>query len=147
MSSREHPKHDQAEALIRTPTAPALPGSLAIARSLRPLRRRVASNREFELDEEATAGQIAETSVWAPTLRPKLERWLDLALVVDTSTSMVVWRRSVAEFRTILEQVGAFRDIRVWTFASDQVNGDLTLRPESGRERATARSARELIDT
>jgi len=131
---------------IRTPTAPALPGSLAIARSLRPLRRRVASNREFELDEEATAGQIAETSVWAPTLRPKLERWLDLALVVDTSTSMVVWRRSVAEFRTILEQVGAFRDIRVWTFDSDQVNGDLTLRPESGRERATARSARELID-
>ncbi len=99
---RPGPDPEPGGLLMRAPTARALPGGMAIARSLRPLRRRVESPAEFVLDEEATVDQIAETSVWAPTLRPALERWLDLALVVDTSGSMVVWRRSVAELRTIL---------------------------------------------
>ncbi|MGQ5640596.1 SAV_2336 N-terminal domain-related protein [Streptomyces sp. EWL5.16] len=48
-----------------------------------------------------------------PVLRPAQRRWLDLTLVVDASPTMVVWRRTVAELRTLTELMGAFRTVRV----------------------------------
>lgn len=45
---------------FKAPAAPALRNSLALARALRPLMRKVQSRIEFVLDEENTARQIAE---------------------------------------------------------------------------------------
>jgi tetratricopeptide (TPR) repeat protein len=67
------------------------------------------------VDEQATADHIAAEGLWLPVLRPADERWLDLALVVDTAPSMLVWQRTVTELRTVLERLGAFRCLRVYS--------------------------------
>lgn len=99
---------------FHTPAGQALPNSLNLLRTLRPLRRRIPSSTILKIDEEATAQQIAETGAWLPVLKPQPVRWLELALVVDESPSMQVWVRTITEFRRLLEQLGAFRDIRQW---------------------------------
>jgi tetratricopeptide (TPR) repeat protein len=98
---------------VRSPAVPALRHKAALVRSLRPLKRTTPSVTRFVVDETATAEQIATDGLWLPVLRPAAEKWLDLTLVVDTAASMVVWRRTIEEFRTLTERLGAFRRIRV----------------------------------
>ncbi|WP_406446137.1 FxSxx-COOH system tetratricopeptide repeat protein [Streptomyces sp. NBC_01613] len=98
---------------VRSPGVRPLPKAAELGRALRPLRRRTASAVRHRLDEEATADRAAQTDVWEPVLIPEDERWLDLVLVVDTGESMVLWDGAVAELRTVLRRVGAFRSIRV----------------------------------
>jgi len=112
---------------LRVPAASALPDPLGIGRALRPLHRRVRSRRRHVLDEAASAEQIAETSVWLPVMRPAQVRWLDLAFVVDTSTSMALWRQTVAELRDLLQFHGAFRNVRVWRLPTDSGGSELRL--------------------
>lgn len=112
---------------LRVPAALALPDPLGLGRALRPLHRRVYSRRTQVLDEAASAEQIAETSVWLPVLRPEQVRWLELALVVDTSTSMALWRQTLAELRDLLQFHGAFRNVRVWRLPTDSGEGELRL--------------------
>jgi hypothetical protein len=97
---------------VRSIVVPALPGSRNIARALRPFKRRVPSTTEFEPDEEATAERAADEGLWLPQSRPAQARWLALALIVDGSPSMAVWRPTITAFRLLLERHGAFRDVR-----------------------------------
>ncbi|GAA4388172.1 hypothetical protein GCM10023088_61230 [Actinomadura verrucosospora] len=127
----------------RAPAAPALPHALSLARALRPLRGRVSSRTVENLVEEATAQRIAETGIWEPVMEPAPERRLDLALVVDGGPSMVVWTRLAAELRTLMERLGAFRDVRVWRLDAD--GGALVLRTGSSPA-GPGRSPDELID-
>lgn len=99
---------------LRIPAARALPGARELARALRPFRRPVPSRTQFNLDEEDTAQRVAEENIWAPVLKPARARWLEIALVIDDSPSMVLWRDMLKEFRLLLEQLGGFRDVRVW---------------------------------
>lgn len=133
---------------VRSPGAAALPRTLAMARALRPLRRRMPSRTTMVVDEEATVRQAADGDLWVPAIRPALGRWLDLALVFDDSASMVIWRRTCAEFRDLLERLGAFRDIRVWRCDTDLRgrDGRLTLRPAGAGRGTAGRDVRELID-
>ena len=39
--------------------------------------------------------QIAEEGLWSPVLRPSQERWLSLSIMVDPSSSMVLWQRQI----------------------------------------------------
>ena len=107
------------------PTAPMLHDTLAVQRALRPLKRKVASHRAGELDEDATARRIAEQPPnrrrWVPIMRPSPERWLNLALVVDTGPSMSVWRPLARELQEALTRLGAFRDLRVWYLNGGEV--------------------------
>ena len=129
--------------VMRVPAPPALPRILRLARALRPLRVGADSSTRQYLDEEATAQQIADTGIWQPELRPEQERRLDIALVVDESASMAVWRRTVSEFRSVLEQLAAFRDVRVWRIDTDDDRLALyTGAPRTG----SGRSPEELID-
>jgi len=79
------------------PAAPALRTRLDLARSLRPLMRKVPSQSRYELDEEATVTQIAEMQMLLPVVRSQPERWLDLDLVVEDSKTTVIWERTIAE--------------------------------------------------
>jgi len=106
---------------FRAPAATPLPGRLEIGRALRPLSRRVSSRTHWTLDEEVTAQRIAEGHIWWPAFRPALARWLDVALVIDQSPSMVIWRDTVVAFRQVLEQQGAFRDVKVWHLTHDHL--------------------------
>ncbi|MEV6349951.1 FxSxx-COOH system tetratricopeptide repeat protein [Actinoplanes sp. NPDC051851] len=98
----------------RAPAVPALSQTLRTSQALRPLRRRAPGRWNEELDEPATAEASATAGRPIPVFRPGEERWLDLAIVVDDSPSMVVWRRTVAELQVLLERLGAFRDVRLW---------------------------------
>ena len=114
----------------RSPAVPALRHQLQLARSLRPFKRRVPSRTSFVVDEAATAARVAEEGIWMPVLRPAPARWLDLAIVVDTSPSMVVWRRTLAELRMLAERLGAFRSVRVLAVdSSTDPSKPLTVRP------------------
>jgi len=127
---------------FRSPAATALPGKLALNRALRPLKRRIPSRTCFELDAEATARGIAETDIWIPKKRPALTRWLDLVILADQGSSMIVWQETVAELKKLLEQMGAFRNVRIWGFAAHGTDGEIRLYPflypigKSGRKPA-----------
>lgn len=139
--------------LFRTPGASALPGALALARALRPLRRRVASQRRLEVDEEATARRISEARAWGAerssirgqvVVRPVKERWFELALVVDGAASMAIWELTERELVRLLTHLGAFRDVRVWTLDSEGPR--LQLHVGITRKRDRPRSVREVGD-
>ena len=109
--------------LAGIPAIAAIPGAARIVRALRPLRTRVAGLTSSVIDEAATVANIADTGLWLPELRPDPARWLDLVLIVDDSASMQVWQRTIAEFRELLTQLGAFRAIR--TVVVDADSGDV----------------------
>lgn len=52
--------------------------------------------------------------VLTPVLRPAESRWLDVALVVDSHHSMLLWSDLVEEVRGVLTRSGVFRDVRTW---------------------------------
>jgi GUN4-like len=132
---------------IRVPDASSLREPLMFARALKPLMRRVASGRELVLDEVATIQQIADQGLWIPILKPTLEPWLDLDLVVDESISMQIWRHTIKELEKLLKNYGIFRDVRVWGLMTDD-NQQVKIRRGIGAtaKNQSPRSPKELID-
>ena len=105
---------------LLVPTAPMLRHPLAIQRALRPLKRRIPSRLHWMLDEAATAARAADRPQehpWIPVTEPARERWLSLALVIDTGPAMRVWQPLASELREAMFRLGAFRDVRVWLLA------------------------------
>ncbi|MEU6010027.1 FxSxx-COOH system tetratricopeptide repeat protein [Streptomyces sp. NPDC047453] len=98
---------------VAWPASPRLADSLALGRSLRPLRLFLASPHELELDEEATAEQAALAGVWTPVCRAVPERRLDLLLLVDDSPSMALWSHTARQIAELMEQTAAFRTVRL----------------------------------
>jgi hypothetical protein len=129
------------------PDASSLREPLTLARALKPLMRRVVAGRELVLDEVATIQQIAEKGIWLPILKPTLEPWLDLDLVVDESISMQIWRHTIKELEKLLKNYGIFRDVRVWGLINDD---DQPVKIRRGIGAAakyqSPRSPKELID-
>ncbi|WP_406275922.1 SAV_2336 family protein [Actinacidiphila glaucinigra] len=97
---------------VRIPGVRGLPHPLSITRGLRALKRRVPSMHEYELDETATTEAIADSGVLDAVLRPTLDRWLHLLLIVDDSLSMRIWRDTVRELVDALTVSGIFRSVR-----------------------------------
>ncbi|MEU6315082.1 pentapeptide repeat-containing protein, partial [Streptomyces sp. NPDC047014] len=99
---------------LRLPRAASLDDPLALMRSLRPVGRRSIGGPGEDLDEQLTVERSIERMVLTPVLRPAESRWLDLALVVDTHPSMLLWADLVDELRGALTRSGVFRDVRTW---------------------------------
>ncbi len=76
--------------------------------------RHVPSFHRIVLDEAATAQQITQTDIWMPVLQPVSVPWLEVAVVVERSSSMYLWQQTVQELCLLLERQGAFRDVRLW---------------------------------
>ncbi len=133
---------------FQVPTGPSLRQPLSLARSLRPLMRKVPSKRAYTLNEEATANQVADLNLWIPILEPLPERWLELMLVVEESSSTIIWQDTIHEFQRLLEQLGAFRDVRTWSL-TNTTSGHLQLfqRQNQSTNRQRLASPRELIDS
>ncbi|MFI8433183.1 SAV_2336 N-terminal domain-related protein [Streptomyces sp. NPDC079020] len=100
---------------VRVPTAPTLPDPLALQRALRPLQRFRPPARPAGglLDEKATAQRAAETGLTVPVLRPARRRVARAQLLMDVSSSTMVWEQTLDELREVLERAGAFREVRV----------------------------------
>lgn len=146
------PPQQQTETVVsgipfQAPAAAALRNPLDLGRALRPLMRKVPSQRETILDEDATATQIAERKIWTPVLQPAPERWLDLALVIEDSRSTAIWQSTLDEFQRLAEHQGAFRDVRPWRLKRAN-DGTLSLFPKrSGSTQGQRpRSPNELLD-
>ncbi|MEW2519089.1 SAV_2336 N-terminal domain-related protein [Actinacidiphila alni] len=136
-------------ATVRVTAPAALPQRLALARSLRPLTRKVPSWDVTVLDEEATVDGIVDTAQWSPVLRPAPSRWLDLVVVVDDSVSMAVWGDTVQEFLSILGSVGAFRSVQQWLLPTEEIpTHGIVLRPPTAErgERLLDRNPLEIVD-
>jgi WD40 repeat protein/energy-coupling factor transporter ATP-binding protein EcfA2 len=131
---------------IKVANPPSLRNLLALARSLRPLMKQVPSGRVEGLDEQATAQQIAEAGIWQPIVKPFLEPWLEIVLVADESTSMLIWRQTVLEFRKLLRNYGTFRDVQLWGLHCE--GAQVCLRPGIGFDalQQAARQPEELLD-
>jgi formylglycine-generating enzyme required for sulfatase activity len=135
---------------IQVQSAPALPDTRSIARSLRPLMRKVPSLNRVELDEMATVNRIAERDIWVPILKRSPERWFDLELVVEASEFSFIWQDTINEFQHLLENQGAFRNVRTWNVRVSEagkprleVKKQRNVEVESG---FSSRSPKELID-
>ncbi|MFD5175552.1 SAV_2336 N-terminal domain-related protein, partial [Nocardia sp. NPDC058379] len=103
---------------VSAPAVPALRNTLDLARALRAFGRRVDSDHAFEVDDEATAAQIAEEGLWTVVLRPERERWLSVAVLVEETPTMSVWDSTVTEFVRMLNWTGLFRGVSRHSFDS-----------------------------
>ncbi|MEQ9358029.1 SAV_2336 N-terminal domain-related protein [Coleofasciculus chthonoplastes] len=133
---------------IQVQAAPALQDKLSIARSLRPLKRKVRSQTRQVLDEAATVNRIAEEEIWLPVLKGASERWLNLEFVIEASEFSFIWDATLMEFRQILERQGAFRNVRTWWLEGTE-QGKLNLVSQKSQPpefTSRPRSPRELID-
>ncbi|PKV87809.1 SAV_2336 N-terminal domain-related protein [Streptomyces sp. TLI_146] len=100
---------------VAAPAAATLPEPLALQRALRPLQyyRPPARTTGSRLDEQATADRAADTGLILPVLRPDRRRQARLALLMDVSSSTVVWEQTFDELRQVCERAGAFREVQL----------------------------------
>ncbi|MFO7029930.1 hypothetical protein B9T07_07710, partial [Limnospira fusiformis CCALA 023] len=132
---------------IRLADAPSLREPLTLARALKPLMRRVSGGRDWVIDEVATSEQIASQGIWLPVLRPRLEPWLDLDLVIEDCLSMLLWRHTLRDLEKLLKNYGIFRDVRVWSLLTDNPEAVKIRRGIGATAKHQApRSPKELID-
>ncbi|HBB31482.1 MAG TPA: formylglycine-generating enzyme family protein [Cyanobacteria bacterium UBA8803] len=125
---------------LSVPDARSVREPLDFIRALKPLLKKVASLTAQVIDEPATVDWIVQTDLWMPQLQPSVETWLELALVIDESESMILWRHAVKELQQILKHYGLFRDVRVWRMGRNAAN-QIYLRSQT-----RSSSAKELID-
>ncbi|MEV5977222.1 SAV_2336 N-terminal domain-related protein [Streptomyces sp. NPDC052114] len=95
----------------------ALPGLLSAQRALRPLQRHRGASRPSwrVLDEEATAEAQARTGLLTPVFRSSRQRRAAaMQVILDSSSSMVVWSRMAEELRQACASTGAFQDVRLY---------------------------------
>ncbi|WP_432080746.1 SAV_2336 N-terminal domain-related protein [Streptomyces sp. WAC 04229] len=123
---------------LLAPAPPMLRHTLALQRSLRPLKRRTDAPVGHEVDEAATADRIARLGGgpdgWLPVLRPVRERWLRLNLVHDAGPTMPVWQPLVRELHATLAQSGVFRTVVLHRAEADgTVRGEGAEAPPDGR--------------
>ncbi|MGW8709903.1 SAV_2336 N-terminal domain-related protein [Streptomyces sp. NPDC055752] len=129
---------------LLAPAPPMLRHTLALQRSLRPLKRRTDAPVGHEVDEAATADRIARLGGgpdgWLPVLRPVRERWLRLNLVHDAGPTMPVWQPLVRELHATLAQSGVFR-----TVVLHRAEADGTVRGEGAEASSDGRTVTLLI--
>ncbi|MDJ0704776.1 MAG: SAV_2336 N-terminal domain-related protein, partial [Leptolyngbyaceae cyanobacterium MO_188.B28] len=137
---------------LTIPAASALRHPLKVARSLRALARKTESRTQKIIDEEATAIAIAEKNPVGIVQRPAQEKWLELELIIEYSRAAAIWERTSKEFVELLECLGAFRTVRVWTLEIREDNNGSPLPVlTSGRRSPDGKTNRfgkpkELID-
>ena len=133
---------------LRVADAPSIRESLELMRSLKSFQTlRIDSGKGLILDDTKSAERTAAEGFLALVLKPELEALFELALVVDESKSMLIWRHTINELKTLLQGSGFFRDVRTWGLVTDE-NGKISFRPGIGKTANKQRSAshRELID-
>ncbi|MCP4546088.1 MAG: hypothetical protein GY835_06455 [bacterium] len=88
------------------------------------------------------ARQGRDLGIWWPVFRRASERWLSLALVIDSSPSMRIWSKTLAELKNLLQCLGAFREVRTWSLDA----ADFKAPSLSRGQGAPRRAPRELLD-
>ncbi|MEU1379486.1 SAV_2336 N-terminal domain-related protein [Streptomyces albidoflavus] len=138
--------------LVRIRRAASLRDPLDVMRALRPLGRPTIGHGDLaqsELDEELTVRSTIEQCLPSPVFRPRRGRWLNLALVIDTHHSMLLWHDLVTELRRVFVQTGIFRDVRTWYLRGTGSQETPRVARAGGEPRSvhevTAPSGRQLV--
>lgn len=133
---------------FRAPSVNAFPRKIEVGRALRPLMRKVSSKTVKKFDEEETVKQAAETGYYIPRIVPDHERWFDIILLVDEWQSMIVWEKTISEFRHFLEHHGAFKQVQTWGLYTHPSSSKARLHIGTGlkAQNNPSRSPRELCD-
>jgi hypothetical protein len=148
------PRPGQAEAAsgvpLDIPAPAALPEPRALIKALRPLLARAPSRFRRAIDPDRTARRRAEERTLEPVLVPVPERWLDVALVLDTAASMDVWGPTLRDLRRLLERMGAFHRVRTWEMVTDGegplIRAAARAAEKGGAARAVRRRPMEVIE-
>ena len=139
------PDSQPAQQRVRVSAAPGLEQVLQVAGSLRPLRRLAPSRFDSVIDYEQTARRSADENIWVPVLRPKLDRALSLALVLDQASSMSLWRPLVRDLRRLLVERGNFRQCRLWSLHTDSDSKPMLTAGWQARTDQVSRDPREVL--
>lgn len=115
----------------------------AVARALRPLRRRTRTFRAPRVDTQATAERIAVDPSLPPAMRPGPgPRW-NAVLLLDVAPRMAVWRETAERIARMFRQYGGFGDFRVLHLDSGTSPGSVRVGlPGTAR----GQSPRRLVD-
>ena len=89
------PESTQRASAINIPAPVYLPGTLELARAFRPLMARYKLATATQFDADATVQTYAQTRLLQPEFQTDQERWFDVALVIDNSSSMIVWTKTI----------------------------------------------------
>lgn len=116
---------------VRSPSPLAIENKLDLTRSLRPLLRRKNSTTRRVLHESETVRQIADTGIWQVVLRPALDRWMDVDLIIEMTSNMRYWQWLADELESLLRSIGAFRHLRRWLLHLETSDGQPALTPYS----------------
>ncbi len=130
---------------IGVPDAPSLRDPLNFAHGFRPLMRQVATGRKVILDEAATVKRIAEELILTVVMKAEGEQWLDLALVIDESHSMLIWGHTIKELKKMLKKYGIFRDMRIFGLQPDEAGENLQVFSRTGNNNRLI-EPKEIID-
>ena len=103
---------DQPAKRVTIAGAPAIAQRLEIDWAFRPFRKRRPSPYRVELDEKATVAAICESGVCTVVFRPMLDRWLDVAVVVEQSPTMRIWQETADEFVKAVERGATPRQLK-----------------------------------
>jgi hypothetical protein len=117
---------------ISPPDTAFLRNTLTLSRVARPLIQKIDSATRDELNIQRTVKETAEYSLGnkkenrkgkltiIPHYKPTRVRSLDAILIIEESTSMVLWKEMAAEVRDWLERLGAFRDVKLYRMGWDK---------------------------
>jgi len=117
---------------IKLPDTGIFRNTLELGRLLKPLKQKINSRIAQELNIKETVRRSAELSTptqprYFPVLTPKKERWLDVALLIEDSESMILWQSLLKEVQDFLEHLGAFRDIKPYRMNWDDLTKTLQI--------------------
>lgn len=132
------------EIVVRPPQA--FTASQMFARALQPLTRPWLHGTRRRVDIDATVDAYASSGILSPVMKPEPERWFDLVVIIDTTSSMAVWRKEITAFTALLRGIGAFRNTHVWQLNPVSASlGDKRGRIDNPARRVATPGGRRLV--
>ncbi|WP_286825092.1 formylglycine-generating enzyme family protein [Microcystis sp. LSC13-02] len=110
-----------------------------LGRAVRPLIQKIDSATQRQINLNSTVQKSAEYSIGKrdgslaliPVYQAKKVRSLEVVLLIEEWASMVFWKEMAGEIRDWLEQIGAFRDVKLYRIGWDEDKQKLAIRTYS----------------
>ncbi|MCZ8224735.1 MAG: formylglycine-generating enzyme family protein [Microcystis sp. LE19-84.1B] len=124
---------------ISLPSAKFWRETLKLGRAVRPLIQKIDSATQRQINLNSTVQKSAEYSIGKkdgslaliPVYQAQKVRSLEVVLLIEEWASMVFWKEMAGEIRDWLEQIGAFRDVKLYRIGWDEDRQNLAIRTYS----------------
>jgi formylglycine-generating enzyme required for sulfatase activity len=138
--AQKHPEKVGADTLpVSLPDTKFWRETLKLGRAVRPLIQKIDSATQRQINLNSTVQKSAEYSLGRtdgslaliPVYEAKKVRSLEVVLLIEEWASMVFWKQMAGEIRDWLEQIGAFRDVKLYRMGWDEDKQKLAIRTYS----------------